>query len=809
MKFKELVVLSKKYSNVIFLNIIFPIKLRKFFINLSLVVIFVDVLLLTLSQFDIEYTFFISKYINIILIDVSIAILFFIFFYSLHLYSRYFVLNSIIRIFNNNKKRFVLSYEAGVALVNAKDNGFVKGLLSASDSKFIMNRLLISPLDINVFCENVVILEDVIVPEFKETVTLGSLWKLLYESNEEFRSFLISRKIQKEIYYDTCDWLDRNLEDEKVASAWWWRENLSKTRGIAKSLSYGSVNFITKFARELSSYSVDEEVGKILLHKESVTKLEEVLSKTHGTNAVIIGGEGTGRHTIVKLLAKMIDQGDCYTEIEHKRVFEFDNSLLSSLDSTDLINVFNRCFEEAAIAKNIIFVINDFSIVYDNAQKQGVDLFQQVDRYISHENVSVVCVCDQSFYQNEKHKVLFDADFEPIHVEEMNSKLLIPYIQDHAIIIERNTGKFFPSSSINTIALSLNKYFIEESPLIKTNELLYKIAMNNHRDGNIVLDEESVSDTIKSMTGISTGEIQTEEKEKLLNLENVLHKKVMGQNEAIKIVSGTMRRSRAGLVSNTKPIGSFLFLGPTGVGKTETAKALAEVFFGNEEHMSRIDMNEYTANNSSNRLLGNEEEEGDLARSVHNRPYGVLLLDEFEKATTNVKDIFLRVLDEGVFTNGGGKIVSARTQIIIATSNAGSDYIRESGLSPDSTKDEINNIKTKLIDKIVSDGLFRVELINRFDAVVLFHPLGEDSRILIAHKLLEELRQRILLQGYDVSFTDALIRKVLGNDDDVMYGGRAIQRNIQTEVEEAIAKKIIEDNLQSGNKIILDVEDLN
>lgn len=809
MKFKEIIVLSKMYSNVIFLNSVFPILLRSFIINLSFIVIFFNSTLLIFSELESYYIPFVSNYRDIILLVTAISFLLFIFFYSLHLYSRYFVLNSIVRVFNDNKKRFRASYEAGIVLVKSKEVGFVKSLLSVHDSNFIMNRLLISHLDINVFCENVVIFEDAIVPEFNETVTLGSLWKLLYESSEEFRNFLISRKIQKDIYYDTCDWLDRILEDEKRNSAWWWRENLSKTRGIAKSLSYGGVNFISKFALELSSYSVNEEVGKILLHKESIVKLEEVLSKSHGSNAVIIGEEGTGRHTVIKLLAKMIDQGECYSEIEHKRVFEFDNSLLSSLDANDLTNVFNRCFEEAIIAKNIIFVINDFSIAYDNAQKQGVDLFQLIDRYISHENVSVICVCDQSFYQNEKHKVLFDADFEPIHVEEMNSKLLIPYIQDHAIIIERNTGKFFPSSSINTIALSLNKYFIEESPLIKTNELLYKIAMNNHRDGNIVLDEESVSDTIKSMTGISTGEIQSEEKEKLLNLENVLHKKVMGQNEAIKIVSGTMRRSRAGLVSNTKPIGSFLFLGPTGVGKTETAKALAEVFFGNEEHMSRIDMNEYTANNSSNRLLGNEEEEGDLARSVHNRPYGVLLLDEFEKATTNVKDIFLRVLDEGVFTNGGGKIVSARTQIIIATSNAGSDYIRESGLNPDSTKDEINNIKTKLIDKIVSDGLFRVELINRFDAVVLFHPLGEDSRILIAHKLLEELRQRILLQGYDVSFTDALIRKVLGNDDDIMYGGRAIQRNIQTEVEEAIAKKIIEDNLQSGNKIILDVEDLN
>jgi ATP-dependent Clp protease ATP-binding subunit ClpA len=337
---------------------------------------------------------------------------------------------------------------------------------------------------------------------------------------------------------------------------------------------------------------------------------------------------------------------------------------------------------------------------------------------------------------------------------------------------------------------------------------MYKIATNNSQEKHVVLDEESVADTIKSITGVSTGEIQADEKERLLTLETTLHKKVMGQNEALKVVASTMRRSRAGLTSANKPIGSFLFLGPTGVGKTETAKTLAEVFFGTEDHMSRIDMNEYTMGNSSYRLLGDLNQEGDIAKCIHGRPYGVLLLDEFEKSTTEVKDIFLRVLDEGVFTNGAGKTISARTQIIIATSNAGSDYIRESGLNPNSTKEEIEVIKTKLIDTIISLGLFRPELINRFDAVVVFHPLGEDSRILIAKKMLEALKQRVLLQGYDVTFTDALVQKVLEGEGSIMFGGRAIQRNIQTEVEEALAKKIIEGSLQVGEAIVIDAGDL-
>lgn len=816
MKFQEVFIYSKKYTSAIFLDRTLSPFFREIVIAFNLFIFVVVSLFLIVLKFDVfniflplDYRTFLleaSLYLNLLLLIDSIAFFLLAFFYSLHFYSQYFVLASVKRVFSNNKNRFSVSFEAAEVLLVTEKNGFIEGLLSSTYSNFIMNRLLISVEDLRTYGANFVFNKEVIVPEYNETITLGSLWKVLYEENNVLRKALLARKIQKEIYYDTCDWFDRLLEEQKIDSAWWWRENLSKTRGIAKSLSYGGVFFISKYARELGIGMGN--VGKVLLHKESIKNLEEALSKNYGTNAVIVGERGTGRHTIVKVLAKMIDQGDCYSEIEHKRVFEFDNTILGALDSNDFVNVLSRCFEEASIARNIIFVINDFPTVYEMVKRQGVDLFQVLERYISHANISIICICDQSFYQNESHKAIFDRDFEAVHIEEMSSKLLIPYIQDEAVIVENRTGKFFPSHSINIIAVALTKYFVEESPLVKASDLLYKIATNSNSAHQIVLNEESISETIKSITGVSTGAIQTDEKDKLLTLETVLHKKVMGQNEALKVVASTMRRSRTGLVSGNKPIGSFLFLGPTGVGKTETAKALAEVFFGSEDHMSRIDMNEYTMGNSSYRLLGDENEEGDIARLIHGRPYGVLLLDEFEKSTTDVKDIFLRVLDEGIFTNGAGKIISARTQIIVATSNAGSDYIRESGLHATSTKEEVESIKNKLIDIIVAEGLFRMELINRFDAVVVFHPLGEDSRILIARKMLDALKERTLLQGYDVTFTDALVQKVLGGEEDIMFGGRAIQRNIQKDVEEALAKKIIEGSLRAGDTIVIDASDI-
>jgi ATP-dependent Clp protease ATP-binding subunit ClpC len=818
MKFQEAYTWAQKYIHVIFLNRIVPEHLRdvlivlvfNFLLLISLFLTAIKVLPLYVL-IDPEYQAIVTSlnaYTYMYYVVVIILVSIFIFIYSLQAYSRYFTLASLERVFVSNENRFKITYESAVALLTSKESFFVDGLLSVKESNFIMNRLGITKEEVINYTTDISIDTEGPVPEYNATVTLGALWKLLYKSSETFKKEILSKKIQKDAYYETCDWLDRILEDEKRNSAWWWRENLSKTRGVAKELSYGATNIISKYARELVLYSNIDEVGKVLLHKEAVMHLEKALSRNYGANAVIVGSRGTGRHAIVKILSKMIDQGDCYAEIEHKRIFEFDNSVLGTLEQNDFVNALSDCFNEALIARNIIFVINDVHVVFEMAQKQGCDLFQVLERYIMHPDISLVCVSDQAFYQKETHKIIFDKDFEVIHIEDMTHKLLIPYIQDQAILVERQTGKFFPSHSINTLATALTKYFVEDPPLIKTNELMYKIATSSSSSGSIILDEASVSETIKALTGVSTGEIQIDEKEKLLNLEVTLHKKVIGQNEAIKAVASTMRRSRVGLVSETKPIGSFLFLGPTGVGKTETAKTLAEVFFGSENNMSRIDMNEYTMGNSSYRILGDENEEGDLARRLHSRPYGVLLLDEFEKATSDVKDIFLRVLDEGLFTNGAGKIISARTQIIIATSNAGSNYIRQSGLNPNSTEEEVEKIKQELLNTIISEGLFRPELINRFDAVVVFHPLSNDVRIEVAKKMLESLKQRALQQGYDIAFTDALVQKVLAGDIDNAFGGRAIQRNIQTEVEEALAKKIIEGSLQAGDTILLDAPDI-
>jgi len=809
---------AKKYASVILLNRIVPEWLRKVFIILGFMGWFSPSVLLGALAIYSRYPFIpdayadvfkiIVPYAHLLLISVLITFPVFLFFYSLHTYSRYFVLGGVARVFGNHCKRSTVSYEAAKVLLAGKDGLIAESLMDAKASGFILTRLGVDQEEVLSVVASTSINQTVVLHDYNGVVTIGSLWKSLYDVSDPLKELLLSKKIQKETVFETCDWIDRITEIEKRKSAWWWRENLSKIRGIGKSLSYGDATIISKYAYELVMDRSIQDMDSIILHQNALTLLEEALSKSHGANAVLVGSKGSGRHAIVKILSRMINQGTSYSEIEHKRVFEFDSALLSSLDAQGFVTVLDRCFEEAVLDGNIIFVFNDMDTIFDIGQKLGVDVFRIIERYCIHSSVSVVCICDQAFYQHASHKSIFDAHFDVIHIEDVNIKLLVPYIQEYALHIEKTTGVVFGAYVIRSIAGALTKYFVEDSPLLKTSELMYKVATMHSTSGGVLLDEDALASVIKSLTGVSTGEIHADERDVLLRLEDMLHENVMGQHEAIKAIASTMRRSRTGLVGTTKPIGSFLFLGPTGVGKTETAKALAKVFFGNENYMSRIDMNEYTMSNSSYRLLGDKDNEGDIAKHIHEHPYGVFLLDEFEKATTDVKDIFLRILDEGVYTNGAGKLISARTQIVIATSNAGSRYIQESELSANSTKQELEVIKNELVRTIIADGLFRPELVNRFDAVIVFHPLSEDSRVLVARKMLDALKERALAQGYNITFTDKLVTKILSHEGDGQFGGRAIQRNIQSEVEDALARKVIEGNLQVGDSLTIDAEDI-
>ncbi len=321
---------------------------------------------------------------------------------------------------------------------------------------------------------------------------------------------------------------------------------------------------------------------------------------------------------------------------------------------------------------------------------------------------------------------------------------------------------------------------------------------------NKVTDAE-IADILARWTGIPVSRMLESEKSKLLRMEQQLHRRVIGQDEAVNAVSNAIRRSRAGLSDPNRPIGSFLFLGPTGVGKTELCKTLADFLFDSDDSMVRIDMSEFMEKHSVSRLVGappgyvGYEEGGYLTEAVRRRPYSVILFDEIEKAHPDVFNILLQVLDEGRLTDGQGRTVDFRNTVVIMTSNLGSDLIQDrfGVLDYPEMKD--------MVMEVVNQS-FRPEFINRIDEVVVFHPLGKEHIASIASIQLARLYKRLEEQGYEVSITPAALEKISEAGFDPIYGARPLKRAIQQEIENPLAQQILSGKLIPGNAIRLDLE---
>jgi ATP-dependent Clp protease ATP-binding subunit ClpB len=295
------------------------------------------------------------------------------------------------------------------------------------------------------------------------------------------------------------------------------------------------------------------------------------------------------------------------------------------------------------------------------------------------------------------------------------------------------------------------------------------------------------------------------ERDKLLRMEEALHKRVIGQNEAVTAVSDAIRRSRAGLSDANRPIGSFLFLGPTGVGKTELCKSLAEFMFDTEEAMVRIDMSEFMEKHSVARLIGappgyvGYEEGGYLTEAVRRRPYSVILLDEVEKAHSDVFNILLQVLDDGRLTDGHGRTVDFRNTVIVMTSNLGSARIQ------DMASEGYDAMKSAVME--VVGHHFRPEFINRVDELVVFHPLDQAQITLIAGIQLDLLRKRLVHSGLEMEVSDQALALLATAGFDPVYGARPLKRAIQQKIENPLAQKILAGDFSSGEVVHVDVED--
>jgi len=645
--------------------------------------------------------------------------------------------------------------------------------------------------------------EDVFVKE-SNFVDLSLYIGSIIEQDTTFREFLFAHAISEEQVLNLCQWLERDFYIKLAKSRWWTRDALLRVPSIGVAFAYGRAYLLEQF-----SLKVEGDQSDILFDyfEEELDQIEEILIRSKEANALVVGSR-ENLH-MISLLQKKIERGNVHPQIEHKDLFVLDTEELISVarDKATFEQMFLKILKEVIHAGNIILVIEDLPAFILSAQSLGVGIVPMLEPYLASADVQVVAFSELRTYQKvlEPNEIIREK-FEELLVEDKEKEIIRAITENYISFIEKNQGVFFEYKAINAIVMGIERYFVRNSPIDEVTDTLVDLAGRINELGKRVITEKDVLELFEQKTGIPMQEANQVEKEKLINLEKILHQRIIGQNDAILSIADTLRRVRSGISNPNRPMGTFLFLGPTGVGKTETAKALAANFFGSEKNIKRLDMSEFSGPDALERLIGSFEtgQVGALPAMLREDPYGVLLLDEFEKASGDVHDLFLQILDEGIFSDMRGDKVNARNILIVATSNAGSDLIWQYAKEGK----DVSKYEKEIVDAIVEKKIFKPELVNRFDSVVVFHPLAREHILKIAEIMMRKLSERLRAKGVEVKLSPEALETVVGEGVSSKFGARELNRVLQDRVESAVARMMLEGKIKKGDSMVLRGSDL-
>lgn len=601
----------------------------------------------------------------------------------------------------------------------------------------------------------------------------------------------------------TVWWLSILEERVQEQKQWWQEKNLRKRGTLARQWTAGFTPTLDQFSFDLTESLKRKGIPRLVGHAKEVQSLERALSRIKANNALLVGEPGSGRKSIVYEIALRSMLGESTPQINYKRILELDiPGLLAQVqDPAEREKYLDQIFQEVLRAGNVIVFIDDFHN-YVSPRNQGrpgsLDISGSIAKYLATPYFPIIASTTFSgFRQDIEQNASILGLLEKVEVAEISSEETFQVLFQLVFSLEKKFRKFIPYQAVRDV-VKLSEKYIQAVPFPKKSvDLLEEAIVFLSQTKDKVLLGSHIASLVSQRTRIPVGDLESQEKEVLLNLEDLIHKRIIDQEEAVKEVSSALRRARTQIGSRKGPMGTFLFLGPTGVGKTETAKALAAIYFGSEERMVRLDMSEYQNIQDTERLLGSATQEGMFCAQVRENPFSLILLDEIEKAHPNILNLFLQVLDEGHITDGIGRKISFQHTIIIATSNAGSQLILQA------LKDQKDFVvlKEEIIDYLFQEGIYRPEFLNRFDAVVLFKPLAKEHLLLIVDLMLSKLKKNLAERGIEFSATQSLKERLAELGYDPKFGARNLKRIIQDKVENVFAVALLQDTIQRGDKV--------
>ncbi len=642
-----------------------------------------------------------------------------------------------------------------------------------------------------------------------QRIQIGDILTGLAQYDLVFKKILIDFNLKvKDIENLSC-WLE-SLEQriEQRKKFWEWK-NLIKKGFLAKEWAFGYTVTLDKFSIDLSETIKRRGFPEIIGHQKETEIIERILARREINNVLLIGEPGLGKKSIIQRLAKKSFLGDSLPETNYKRVIALNipSILARSKNQREAEAILDEIFQEVVFSGNVILVINDFhNFTRTEIQPGIIDIFGILSHYLSLSQFQFVAITTYSgFYKYLEQKPGLLSLFEKVEVSELSETETLALLEEFSLIHEQKYKIFISFPALKEI-ISLADRFLPDTPFPKKainvlNEAVIYVSSTKDK----LLLPKHIAKIIAEKTQIPVGEIEKKEKEILLNLEKLMHQRIINQEQAVKEVSTALRRARAEVTAQKGPMGCFLFLGPTGVGKTELAKALADIYFGSEDRMIRLDMSEFQMVKDISRMIGSPTEKGLLTSQIRESPFSLILLDEIEKAHPNILNLFLQVLDEGHLTDGLGRKTDFKNAIIIATSNAGYQVILEALKQ----KTEWLLVKQKLLDYLFTKAIFRPEFINRFDAMVVFSSLNKENLLDVAELMFQKLKKNLKEKDIEFIITLELKQKIVDLGYNPFFGAREMKRVIQDKVENALAPALLSGELKRGDKVEIDPENFN